>query len=235
MQESELEEIKSKILAAWRILQAENLLDFMGHVSARISKEAFLITPRMPKSGELGKDTILKINSSGQLAKDRVSAPIELPLHQIIYDNAPNVGSVIHTHPKHVVALSASGRNLEAVHQLCLPFIDGVPIFEDFSMIDSTRKATEMFRVLSDHRAMLLRHHGAVVTGSTVEEACVLTIWLEKCAEIQLIAGGLGVQGISKNEEAERLVEHQLRTTVKSAWDYYYWKHRASGKEQLSI
>jgi hypothetical protein len=63
----------------------------------------------------------------------------------------------------------------------------------------------------------------------------VLTIWLEKCAEIQLIAGGLGVQGISKNEEAERLVEHQLRTTVKSAWDYYYWKHRASGKEQLSI
>jgi len=224
-------ELRKRILSAWRILQGENLLDFMGHVSARISKEAFLITPRMPKFGDLREDTILTISCTGEFAKDRSSAPIELPLHEIIYKHTPNVGSVIHTHPKHAVALSASGRNFEVVHQLCLPFIEGVPVFEDFSMIDSTDKATGMLNKLSSHRAMLLRHHGAVVTGSTVEEACVLTIWLEKCAEIQLAAGELGVQGISKNEEALRLLEHQLKTTVRAAWNYYNSKHGASGEE----
>jgi ribulose-5-phosphate 4-epimerase/fuculose-1-phosphate aldolase len=231
MPPSDQRELRKKILSAWSILQGEDLLDFMGHVSARISKEAFLITPRMPKSGDLRKDTILTISSSGEFAKDRGSAPIELPLHEIIYKHTPNVGCVIHTHPKHAVALSASGRNFKAVHQLCLPFIEGVPVFEDFSMIDSIDKATEMLGVLSNHRAMFLKHHGAVVTGATVEEACVLTIWLEKCAEIQLAAGELGVQGISKNEEAQRLLEHQLRTTVTAAWNYYNSKHGASGNQ----
>jgi L-fuculose-phosphate aldolase len=229
MQGSELEEIESKILAAWRILQGEDLLDFMGHVSARISKEAFLITPRMPKSGYLREDALVTISSTEEIAKGRSGAPIELPLHEIIYKHMPNVGSVIHTHPKHVVALSASGRNFKVVHQLCLPFIEGVPVLEDFSMIDSAHKATEMLKTLSNHRAILLRHHGVVVTGSTVEEACILTIWLEKCAEIQLAAGALNVQGISNNEEAQKLLEHQLRTTVKAAWDYYYSKHDACG------
>jgi ribulose-5-phosphate 4-epimerase/fuculose-1-phosphate aldolase len=230
MQASE-QELRKKILSAWHILRGENLLDFMGHVSARVSKEAFLITPRMPKFGDLLEDAILTIISTKEFARDRSSAPIELPLHEIIYKHSPNVGSVIHTHPKHAVALSASGRNFEVVHQLCLPFIEGVPVFEDFSMIDSTEKATRMLDRLSGHRAMLLRHHGAVVTGSTVEEACVLTIWLEKCAEIQLAAGELGVQGISKNEEALRLLEHQLKTTVKSAWNYYNSKHHGSGEK----
>jgi L-fuculose-phosphate aldolase len=106
-----------------------------------------------------------------------------------------------------------------------LPFIEGVPVFDDFSMIDSADKASRMLRTLSSHRAILLRHHGAVVTGSTIEEACVLTIWLEKCAEIQLTAGEFRVQGISKSDEALRLLEHQLKTTISAAWNYYETKH----------
>jgi ribulose-5-phosphate 4-epimerase/fuculose-1-phosphate aldolase len=225
MQGSEPREVKRKIQTAWRILRGENLLDFMGHVSARVSESTFLITPRMPKSGALGEDTLLSINSDGNVAKDKGAAPIELPLHQIIYKHRPDVWSVVHAHPTHAVALSASGRKFEVVHQLCLPFIEGVPVHEDFSMIDSADKAARMLKTLSSHRAMLLRNHGIVVTGSTVEEACVLTIWLEKCSEIQLAAGDLKIQGISKNEEALKLLDHQLRTTIGAAWNYYDSKH----------
>jgi L-fuculose-phosphate aldolase len=225
MPESELREVKRKILAAWRILQGENLLDFMGHVSARVSESTFLITPRMPKAGTLREDTLLSIDSAGKVAKGKGAAPIELPLHQVIYKQRPDVWSVIHAHPKYAVALSASGRKFEVVHQSCLPFIEGVPVSEDFSMIDSTEKAARMLEKLSSHRAILLRHHGIVVTGSTVEEACVLTVWLEKCAEIQLVASALRIHGISKNEDAMKLLDHQLRTTIGAAWNYYDSKY----------
>lgn len=227
MHASEPRELKRKIQTAWRILQGENILDLMGHVSARISKEAFLITPRMPKIGALEEDKILTIDVTAERAKEASNAPIELPLHQIIYKHRSDVGSVVHAHPKNAVALSASGRKFKVVHQLCLPFIEGVPVLEDFSMIDSADKAARMVNALSDHRSILLRYHGTVVTGSTVEEACVLTIWLEKCAELQLLTGNPDVEGISKNDEALRLVEHQRRTTIKAAWDYYVSKHAA--------
>lgn len=224
MERREPREVKRKMLAAWRILQGENLLDFVGHVSARLTATTFLITPRMPKSGALRENRLLSIHSA-EFAKERESAPIELPLHQIVYRNRPDVGSVVHVHPKYAIALAASARKFEVVHQLGLPFIEGVPVHEDFDMIDSAEKAARMLNSLSTHRALLLRHHGVVVTGSTVEEACVLTLWLEKCAEMQLLAGDHNIQGISKSEKALRLLDHQLRTTIRAAWNYYDSKH----------
>ncbi|MFE4330574.1 class II aldolase/adducin family protein [Streptomyces sp. NPDC056831] len=45
-----------------------------------------------------------------------------------------------------------------------------------------------MSSALGDKRAMLLAHHGQLVTGATIEEACTLAILLERAARLQLLA-----------------------------------------------
>src|SRR5665811_1946762 len=41
---------------------------------------------------------------------------------------------------------------------------------------------------IGDKRALLLSHHGQLVVGTTVEEACVLAILFERAAKMQLLA-----------------------------------------------
>jgi ribulose-5-phosphate 4-epimerase/fuculose-1-phosphate aldolase len=220
-EDARVRNLKQIILTASKILHDENLLDYMGHVSARASEDAFLITPRMPNFQQLTEETIVSVTLGDAQSESNPVLPIELPLHTIIYQRKSAVGSIVHAHPKFAVALSALGRQFRIVHQLCLPFMGGIPIFEDFSMIDSFEKADRMVQELSNHRAIILRYHGVIVTGSTVEQATVLTIWLEKCAELQLIAGEPDVQEIEESRESRQMVEHQLKMTYKAAWNYY--------------
>jgi L-fuculose-phosphate aldolase len=45
---------------------------------------------------------------------------------------------------------------------------------------------------LGDRRAILLAHHGQLVTGRTVEEACGLALLIERAARLQLLAMAAG-------------------------------------------
>lgn len=45
---------------------------------------------------------------------------------------------------------------------------------------------------LGKNRALLLSHHGQLVTGKTIEEACNLAILIERAAKLQLLAMAAG-------------------------------------------
>jgi L-fuculose-phosphate aldolase len=50
-------------------------------------------------------------------------------------------------------------------------------------------------KALGRHRAVLLRSHGPVVTGKSIEEAVVSTIMLENAAMVQLMVEAAGEPG----------------------------------------
>lgn len=75
---------------------------------------------------------------------------------------------------------------------------------------------------LGKKRALLLSHHGLLIAGSTVEEACVLAIAFERAARMQLLANGAGeIKPIdpSLGAEAHDWVLRPKRNTV--AFEYY--------------
>lgn len=113
--------------------------------------------------------------------------------HLWVYRTRPDVQSIVHTHPPAITALSMTGRPLVVAHMDATPFFDncgylrewpGLPIADSEGAIIS--------EALGARKALLLANHGLLTAGASLEEAAVLALWLEQCAEAQLRATALG-------------------------------------------
>ena len=101
---------------------------------------------------------------------------------------------VIHSHPMHAVAFSSLGKPLLAVGNSSVHFTDGrLPIFsETTDLIISQERGRAVARCLGAHPALILRNHGIVAAGASIEEAVWTAIKLEKACQLQLLAEAAG-------------------------------------------
>ncbi|MFB0952843.1 MAG: aldolase [Rhodospirillales bacterium] len=113
--------------------------------------------------------------------------------HIHVYATRPDVMSIVHTHPINCSALAMIGEPLRAEHMdtmffyedtAFLPHWPGVPFGDGEGEIIST--------ALGDKSAILLAHHGQLCAGVTVEAACVMGVFIERAAELQLKAMAAG-------------------------------------------
>jgi ribulose-5-phosphate 4-epimerase/fuculose-1-phosphate aldolase len=79
-----------------------------GNISARLDDGAFLITPTDACLGHLSASKLAHVDAQGfQLSGERASKT--LALHRRIQEAEPTPGCVIHTHSRHLVALTLAG------------------------------------------------------------------------------------------------------------------------------
>jgi ribulose-5-phosphate 4-epimerase/fuculose-1-phosphate aldolase len=92
---------------------------------------------------------------------------------------------------------------------------------EGYGLVNNAALADKVAKALGSKKAILLGNHGSVVVGRTVEEACMLTIWLERNCELQALSKALGrIEPIPVDEAARSLSRHYLDGTV-AGWNYY--------------
>lgn len=194
-----LTEARRKLIDAGHILDADGQGDLTrGHVSVRMPGDPthFLMKPHSRGFDEITPENIVVCNLAGEKVAGAGRRHSEVYIHSEIYKARPDVHSVIHTHPPHAVAFSATGRPLLPISQPAVTFHDGLPVYRDtIELIRSPDKGAALARALGPHKAVLLRNHGVAVVGSTIEESTVLALTLETACRIQLLAmagGGIG-------------------------------------------
>ena len=190
--------LRQKIALTCRILAAE------GHESALAGQ----ITARGDRPGTywmlsfgLGFDEaragniVLVDDDLNLLEGDGMVNPSNR-FHLWIYRHRPNVNAIVHTHPPYCSALSVTGQPLIAAHMDTAMFYDdcaylaewpGPPIGDEEGQI--------IHEALGDKRAILLAHHGQLVATSTIEEAAVLAVFIERAA---------GARAIDRQDQANR-------------------------------
>jgi L-fuculose-phosphate aldolase len=132
-------------------------------------------------------------------------------IHSEIFKARPEINSVIHSHPDHAVALSATGRPVLPISQPGSAFSDGVPYYTDtIELIRSREMGAGVAQALGSHKAVMLRNHGVAVAGRTVEESVILAIMLDNACRIQLLAEAAG--GIGEQFEADNIA--RLHETI---------------------
>ena len=193
------DEAKHKLIAAGLILDAAGQGDLTrGHVSIRVPGDPlhFFMKPHSFGLDEITLDNIVTCNLDGDKVAGGGRRHSEVFIHSEIYKARPEVMSVIHTHPTHAVAFSATGRALRPISQPAVAFADGLPYFTDtIDLIRTPDKGAGVAHALGACKAVLMRNHGVAVVGACVEEATVLALMLENACEIQLLAeagGGIG-------------------------------------------
>jgi L-fuculose-phosphate aldolase len=147
--------------------------------------------------------------------------------HTWVYRARPDVGCIIHTHPLHVSALSMLEIPLEISHMDMCPLYDDCAFLKEWPGVPVGNEEGEIIsEALGTKRAILLSHHGMLVTGKTVEEACVLALLMERAARLQLAAMQAGT--IKPVPHALAAEAHDWTSTPKrNAVAFGYYARRA--------
>ncbi|RCK46463.1 aldolase [Thalassospira profundimaris] len=188
--------LREKLVYAGKILCANGQDDLTrGHVSARIPDNSglFLMKPHSVGLDELTPESLLMIDLEGNVVEGDGRRHSEAFIHTEIYRSRDDVQAVLHTHPTYCVALSASGQPLLPVSQPAALFFNSLGTYTDtINLIRTPEMGAGVAAALGTNRAVLLRHHGIVCTGSSVEEAVIGAIMLENAAMIQMITSATG-------------------------------------------
>ncbi len=188
--------IKQQLIVAGKVLVAEGQDDFTrGHISMRVpgDPKLFFMKPHSMGLDEITMKNILTIDLEGNVVAGTARRHSEVYIHSEIFKVRSDVNCVIHTHPTYSVALSATGRPIKAYSQPGAMFAGEVGVYTDtITLIRSHAMGAGVAKALGRGRAVLLKNHGIVMTGKTVEEAVIGTIMLENAATIQLLTEAAG-------------------------------------------
>ncbi len=225
--EIQIAQLKDKIATAISIVEYE-VCDMMGHVSARSPEgDRFLLRHiRPPIDPRVPEDDVLEFDLTGKRLsglREAGGSGFEIYFFTGPYNANKQVGGVIHCHPPMALALVAAGQKVVGIthrHKF-----DEVPVVP--WVYGSLPEHGEIVtKALAQCCAVIIEGHGAVITGETLEEACVNTIQLERTAKMILLAGALGpVKPIARDavKKFESLVE--VRQTKSghalAEWRYY--------------
>ncbi len=203
------------------MLYREGLIDFNGHVSVRVD-ERVLINPRPISRAVLEVKHIVQVDLRGRLIEGDYEPPGETTLHTAIYRARRDVVSVAHLHPHYITALGIADQRIVPVFILGSIFADGVPVYDDPDLIFTDAQGDAVAETLGPARATVLRGHGAVVVGGSIEETFAASVYLEENARKQYDAMRLGSVRVFTEDESRRVQKSLWKPkTVKKVWDFY--------------
>jgi L-fuculose-phosphate aldolase len=189
-------QIKERLIVAGKVLVAEGQDDFTrGHISFRLPDDPgrFFMKAHSLGLDEITQQNILTIDLDGKVVAGKARRHSEVFIHSEVFKARADVNCVIHTHPIHAVALSATGRALKCYGQPGALFYEALGVYSDsINLIRTPAMGAGVARALGAGRGVLLKNHGVVVTGATVEEAVIGVIMLENGAMTQLLTEAAG-------------------------------------------
>jgi L-ribulose-5-phosphate 4-epimerase len=200
--------MREKLADAGRILEIEGQGDYcMGHVTLRQPENPGRILMKAGGMGleEMTPDNIVTIDIEGEKVAGTHARHNEVYIHTEIMRVRPEILSVVHTHAPHSVIFSSLGKPLQPVGHPGAAFSDGLPVFsETTDLIVTQELGKAVARCLGQHQVLLLRNHGIVTAGRTLEEAIYLALVLEKACWMQLVAESAGgAKLVTSPEEAK--------------------------------
>jgi len=216
--------LRRDICRICRMMYARGLIEGpAGNVSARAGPDRILLTPSMLFKQRLRPEQLLAVGSQGERlgpesdASRDLRTTSELAMHLEVYRRRPDVGSVVHAHPPHCVALSIAGQPLQpALLTEGVGFLGAVP-----TALYGTPGTTEMSKAISDliqdHDAVVLPYHGSLTVGRDVWEAYARLEVLEKLAQVQCLVQQLGGGSSLPAHEIEKLIAMRRRQVAGGA------------------
>ncbi|WP_132012746.1 class II aldolase/adducin family protein [Hydrogenispora ethanolica] len=163
-----------------------------GNLSIRDDNGDVWITPAGVDKGSLTGQDIVRVTPDGTvLGKHKPSS--ELPFHQSIYKNRPDVKAVLHAHPPALVSFSIvrkipDTRLIPNATLVCGPIgmaEYGLPGSEDLG----AKIATVLQQGIN---TVLLENHGVVVVGEDLFRAFMAFETLDFCARLEIEANRIG-------------------------------------------
>jgi len=220
-------EVRARLAIGCRILAMEGHDDAIwGHLSVRDPRQPDQLWMKARNLGleEIQPDDFVLIDFEGRKVAGIRERHGEFPIHAEIMRGRPEINAVVHTHPVLPTILGSAGIRIKPVtHEGTYFYPPDVPIYTEMTDLILTRdQGQSVARSLGDHRALLMKNHGIVIAGESVEEAVVASYLLVKAAKAQITAlQTAGEVPWSPDTEALEKREHIYHPeAMHQAWQY---------------
>ena len=226
------------IVAANRILSDQGVVDGFGHVSARHEEDAarFLLARSMAP-GLVTADDILEFDLTGNaLDPHGRTLYVERFIHSEIYKADPKIKAIVHSHSPSIIPFGVTSVPLRPIYHMSSFLGAGVPIFEirhtggpaTDMLIRDPELGAALAKSIGKSAVVLMRGHGNVVVGDSVQQVVFRAIYTEVNARLQAEALrlGAGVVDFLNSEEAAKATATN-NAVLSRPWEL--WKRQAFG------
>ena len=232
-------ELLADLAAASRILAAQGVVDGFGHVSMRHPGHAqrFWMSRSLAPALVTADDLLeYDLDSRPCDARGRNSF-LERFIHSEIYRARPDVMSVVHSHSPSVVPFGLVRIKMQAMFHNAAFLAEGVPVFDirdqfgatDMLVSDSD-KGQALAESLGPKHVALMRAHGSVACGPSLQTAVFRAVYTEVNARIQHWATALAAgETLAALDEEEGLRADAVNQGAGlRAWDL--WRAQVRGQ-----
>ena len=178
-----------------------------GNISVKVGPNEFYCTPTGVSKGYMTPDMIIKVDADGNKIEGKLNPSSEIKMHMRVYKERPDVNAVVHAHPPVATAFTVANVPMD---QYILPeailTIGNVPTCA-YGTPSTMEIPDSLMPYLQQHDAFLLKNHGALTVGNTLQRACFTMEEVEFNAKINLYARQLGSVDEIPCAELEKLME----------------------------
>ncbi len=174
-----------------------------GNITVKIGDDRVLCTPTMASKGFLKPDDICTVDMQGNQIAGRKKRTSEILLHLELFREDPTMMAVVHCHPPYATAFSIAG---EEIPSCILPEVEiflGIVPTAVYENPGSQQFADTIRPFIGRANTVVLKNHGTISWGRTLEEAYFRTEILDAYCRMLYLAKGLG--------RVERISEEHVR------------------------
>ncbi len=230
-----IKQLKGKLILANKALDFLKMATPFGHISVRIpgTETFFIIRPIAPVMATM--DDILVCDMDGKVLQGKYKSTYsEVFIHTGIYKKRKEFNSVIHSHSPYTIALSIADLTVLPADVVSVRAgSQPIALLKKVVVIDKPELGEEVADLLGPNKAVILKGHGAVVAGNSIEDAIFVARHLETSAMLQWMARCVGkVVSLTEQEmlplnEYERRWGGQPGMAADREWKYYEYLLKA--------
>jgi ribulose-5-phosphate 4-epimerase/fuculose-1-phosphate aldolase len=183
------------LAAAHRIAAHDGLAEgTWNHFSFMLDSSRMLITPADRHWALIDGDSLVLSTGDDNARARGLQFLIGYRIHQPLHEVRPDARCVLHAHPPYATALSLLDEpELVVASQMSVAFAGRIAYNDRYDLVGGAEGQGERIAAaLGDKDVLLLRGHGAVVIGDTIESAYLDLYTLELACRSQVLAMSTG-------------------------------------------
>lgn len=195
--EAERAHRKLMLAAAFRIFGKFGFAECVaGHITARDPEHphTFWVNPFGVSFNRIKVSDLIRVDEGGNIVegKHQLLNQAAFAIHSGIHKARPDVIAAAHAHSTYGKTWSAFGKLLDPLTQDACAFYDDHSIYDDYTgVVLDTSEGDAIAEALGNRKAALLKNHGILTVGHTVEEAVWWFVSMERCCQVQILTDGM--------------------------------------------
>ena len=188
---------KQRLAAAFRLFSKFGFDEGVaGHITARDPErlDHFWVNPLGMHFGHIRVSDLICVNRDGKVVEgDAMVNTAAFVIHSNVHEARPDVVAAAHAHSIYGKSWSAMGRLLDPITQDVCAFYEDHAVFDDYTgVVLDLEEGKRIAHSVGDNKAAILRNHGLLTVGHSVDEAAWWFITMERSCQAQLLASSAG-------------------------------------------